>query len=486
MDDLIFKLNADFKKKFLIYGPAGSGKTTYIINIIKNLLDKNIAIVAPTNKALEVLIDKISDLNDFSKISNTEGQLNNNSIKFFTLAKFLNLKKIHNNNFKLNFVIPKNNINIFSNFHIILIDEVSMIDQNLFDFILHSFLLNKTNIKIIFSGDKYQLPPINKDDSPVFNFFHGIHIEENNFIESIELNTIHRTHKFDIINLCNNIKNWIDQPNLSLKNIIKDSESITVYNFKNDFIDDYFKSNMSDNDSILLVWRNDTRESYNNLIIQKIRGEYINNFFNINDKIIFLSFYKSNNFKYYSSIKKTIINIDTSHFDCGKKFFSSIYELFDKINFYKFKQNISNILDNIFSKNFNFIFNTFILTLCNNDNILTIDNDSKKKLNSIIEDIRNIILNEFTDIPDSYNITRILISFIYFSFFEPFADIDYGYCMTVDKAQGSQFKNVFIDVSDIMDINISSRNYNNILLNAKKRLYTGLSRATNHLFILFL
>jgi GTPase SAR1 family protein len=485
MDDLIFKLNSDFKKKFLIYGPAGSGKTTYIINIIKNLQDKNIAIIAPTNKALEVLIDKISDVNHFSKISNIEGQLYNNSIKFFTLAKFLNLKKIHNNNFKLNFVIPKNNINIFSNFHIIFIDEVSMIDQNLFDFILHSFMLNKTNIKIIFSGDKYQLPPINKNDSPVFNFFHGIHIEENNFIESIELTTIHRTDKFDIINLCNNIKNWIDQPTIPLKNIIQDNESIKVYNFKNDFIDDYFKSNIFDNDSILLVWRNNTREFYNNFIIEKIRGNNINNFFNINDKIIFLSFYKSNNFKYYSSIKKTIINIDYSDFDCGKKFLSSVYELFDKINFYKFKQNIYNILENIISNNFNMIFKTYILTLCNNDNILTIDNVSKKTLNSIIENIKNIILNEFIDIPDSNHITRTLISFIYFSFFEPFADIDYGYCMTVDKAQGSQFKNVFIDVSDIMDINISSRNYNNILLNAKKRLYTGLSRATNQLFILF-
>ena len=47
--------------------------------------------------------------------------------------------------------------------------------------------------------------------------------------------------------------------------------------------------------------------------------------------------------------------------------------------------------------------------------------------------------------------------------------------MTVDKSQGSQFKNVFIDVSDIMDINYSSRNYNNILLQKVKIALTLLS-----------
>ena len=48
-----------------------------------------------------------------------------------------------------------------------------------------------------------------------------------------------------------------------------------------------------------------------------------------------------------------------------------------------------------------------------------------------------------------------------------FAQLNYGYCITVHKSQGSTFKNVFIDMNDILD--------NNNLSETSRCLYTSIT-----------
>ena len=57
-----------------------------------------------------------------------------------------------------------------------------------------------------------------------------------------------------------------------------------------------------------------------------------------------------------------------------------------------------------------------------------------------------------------------------------FAQLNYGYCITVHKSQGSTFKNVFIDVYDIFN--------NNNKEDSLKCLYTAITRCSDNLYML--
>ena len=59
---------------------------------------------------------------------------------------------------------------------------------------------------------------------------------------------------------------------------------------------------------------------------------------------------------------------------------------------------------------------------------------------------------------------------------DKFAQLNYGYSITVHKSQGSTFKNVFIDIADILE--------NNNINETSKCLYTALTRSSNSLELL--
>jgi ATP-dependent exoDNAse (exonuclease V) alpha subunit len=58
----------------------------------------------------------------------------------------------------------------------------------------------------------------------------------------------------------------------------------------------------------------------------------------------------------------------------------------------------------------------------------------------------------------------------------PFASVSYGYAITCHKAQGSNYKNVFVDFSDI----VKNRNEEEM----KRCTYTAVSRTIDNLYIL--
>jgi ATP-dependent exoDNAse (exonuclease V) alpha subunit len=59
---------------------------------------------------------------------------------------------------------------------------------------------------------------------------------------------------------------------------------------------------------------------------------------------------------------------------------------------------------------------------------------------------------------------------------EKFAQLNYGYSITVHKSQGSTFNNVFIDISDILE--------NNNIEETSKCLYTAITRCSDMLVLL--
>ena len=126
---------------FVLKGPAGTGKT-HLLYMLSLLKQHKVHFCAPTNKATKVL----------SKLVQTEAK---------TIYSLLGLRMEQKED-KLELTIPKNRPHIKRG-SIIVLDECSMVGSQLLDILFEAVALY--GIKILFSGDSYQLPPIGEKAS---------------------------------------------------------------------------------------------------------------------------------------------------------------------------------------------------------------------------------------------------------------------------------------------------------------------------------
>lgn len=149
--DLIVSALDDNDLFLCLSGFAGTGKTVMIGEIVKHLVKKrklDVCVAAPTNKALRVL----------------EGRVNSD-VDFLTIHKLLGLGLIDElGGGQVSARVRRAPID---NYQFVVIDESSMISQEQFITIAKEAKL--TNTRILFVGDRAQLPPINDNNiSPVF------------------------------------------------------------------------------------------------------------------------------------------------------------------------------------------------------------------------------------------------------------------------------------------------------------------------------
>ena len=164
----------------LLLGGAGTGKTFLVSNIVFKLLqilkfshrEKIIQVLAPTNKAIKVIKQKINKFLYENKSLNST--VNSNvRIHYSTISKFLQQDIEYTKDGKINY---KTKINVktnvkqdeYVNISHVIIDEASMISsKNWKD--LNSFIFsNLKHIKVLLIGDECQLPPVNEKTSIVF------------------------------------------------------------------------------------------------------------------------------------------------------------------------------------------------------------------------------------------------------------------------------------------------------------------------------
>ena len=134
----------------LLTGFAGTGKSTTIATIIKSLSHKLITIATPTHKAAAVL----------SAMLETNGIISPN-VKVTTIHKALGKRPQRQGGGNTTFSRPTKEI-----YGILIIDECSMIDAELFDDINEA----APTASIVYVGDPAQLPPTSGNGaiSPVF------------------------------------------------------------------------------------------------------------------------------------------------------------------------------------------------------------------------------------------------------------------------------------------------------------------------------
>lgn len=405
----------------LLTGYSGTGKTFLVTKIIEEILFKNkgikIAITAPTNKAVRVL-------KNLSSISETHSR-----VEFNTLHSLLGLKRVITHEGKEEYKAEFGGGNI-GEFDIVLVDEVSMLDNELYEQLLDNAQYSK--IVLLFIGDRGQIPPVNGGESRLFT-----EDLENNF------------------NLTKIIRQAGDNPIIQIAQKIRTNEEITEQtivdehnngviflkiNTEMPLLEKYFKSeNFDKNPNFVkvLAWTNKAVDYYNDKIRAMIYGDKCG-ILNIGEKMV---------------CNKPII-------DSRKRVLLNNNDEFEVLSY------------DLKTETTGFKFSYYAVKVLCNGKTQTIKLLAEKSENAYQKELKNLKDKASKAAP----MLRRNAWVKYFNLLDKYADVKYNYALTVHKSQGSTFDNAIVincDIKRIMDK--KERN---------KLLYTAVTRAKNKLFVI--
>lgn len=482
-------INIEMLKCYGLFGYAGTGKTTLIVELVCHLMGKKlitkVAMTAPTNKAVNVMKSRFANIIQIHKQEKI-------SIDFITIHKLLQYENDFTKDGEKIFVKKKKSI--IDNYDIVIVDECSMISQQITDDLLDE--KNKNAAKLIFVGDPAQLPPVFEETSQVFG--NETLIAK---INKITLQQIVRTSKKNMMELCKSVRKWLLQK-LNNPNIWKynDQKSVFVYKSKptvkkeeSEWFEDFLKSE----NSIILTWSNNRAHIYNTKARQKLFKKTELDKYEVGDKLILNEFYKliskedgTITNKFYTSEQICVININIVMKDILK------FPIFSRLsvriaNMLQIETKYNSVIGAINRKTRG-VYKCWKLTVYKLQDdkkvpydIYVIHPESIKKLEEDKKYIQFQIKSMWThfSVHNKSSINQIethvmkKIWKLYDQLYnDPFASVDYGYCITCHKSQGSTYYNVYVDAKDILS--------NSKPDEAKRCVYTALTRGVNEVRIL--
>lgn len=535
INQLIKFISDNDEKFFGLFGYAGTGKTTTIIDFLMNCIEMgyihSIVFTAPTNKALNVMKTKVSERikyllsqykieydHKYSFDINCEKLKKHGIIiEFQTIHKFLQYKTDYNQEGDIIFI--KNKGTLIEGFDIIVIDECSMIPLGIIYETINE--AEKIKTKVIFTGDPAQLPPVNEKTSSIFmtqnnklsfNVLKKLYPEITDelyekFCNKIinmnryVLKEIVRTKNDSIIKCSNTIRDWIYEIDEFIKISEYSDKHLYLYSFdksvktKTDWYKNFEKLILTEKDTIIIAWTNEEVNFYNNFIRKSLFNKQIINDFEIGELLILNEFYipkSSNNIinkiKFNTSEKIIVKNLEyislkIDKFDFLKANLSVLKNHKSiEVKYNKFIEKINTELSNIELFCCKMIV-TKIDEPGNEYEIISIKNNSQLIHKNIIVKIITDIKNFRTELMEKHQLSLIDTSLIkplynefHSKFVNKFASVSYGYAITCHKAQGSNYKNVFVDFSDIVK--------NNNTEEMKRCTYTAVSRTIENLHML--
>ena len=502
LQNFVFNKNENI---ILLNASAGTGKT-YILSVLtKNLLKRQlkICIACPTHVALNIIQDKVNSFLLNQEI--TEDMKKN--LSFQTIHQLLRYTPSVDKDGITKFT-RELNYKLKLKYDLVIFDECSMIEDEILDDIIKTI-----KCQLIFNGDSCQLPPINYTISKIFN---------NNY-KTLSMTEIIRTKNNILVNFFSKCRDLMSKS--KLPNINKYTcDNIINYIKKEDFLQDYI-NNMQNGNNILLAYHVDTVKQFNTLIRHRIFQKNTLQIYEQGDYLIFESYYiinedqilKVNNdldenlqniyikntinyieeefniikdLKFYTSEKVKILKYESKKTFLPKITILRTHTLPEKINdiLIKYLEKINDLLNIEFD-----IYELYIIKLFKNNSIYIISQLNNKqthifnKIKSESEQILNIgikksyneieKIKELTNIErcklkDALNVKSIKIWKNFYSIFEKFAFLNYGYSLTIHKSQSTTFNNVYIDMKDCLD------SYCDCKINL---LYTAMTRTSNNL-----
>lgn len=556
---------------FGLYGYAGVGKTSlmidYIIYLIGNDYVKSVCLTSPTNKAVNVMKSKFMEninkvlIKRFNNKKNASLEeslniLNENGIKidFMTIHKLLNYKNDYDSK-EGDRVFIKGQKNDMNNYELIIIDECSMLSydiiNNIFDGIKR--IKNKTENKkpkIIFSGDRAQLPAVGELTNVLFNknklsvnmhnsylkidtnhiFYNSDDIQkkiDNLYNEIINMRSyimkkIMRNNSENVIGLSNNIRQWLEKEIINPEPRKFKGNGVFIFRYdkklkktETEWFEIYIKNlrdkNISQSSNVILSWTNKQIDEYNNETRKRLFNKEKLQKYEIGDILTLRDYYsieeenkininnENKNDRFYTSeqiriksleiiekkledfsneLAKSVSNLKSSNI-LKDKFNNVVKSINSKIkkNYKMWKMNIIKLNDNLsITDNNNNNEKEYIIYVLHDESKYDLEND-KNISSNIIKKFRKNIVSLFPDKEksiDKYFMKKLWSDWNKI-FEESHCKVDYGN-LTVHRSQGSTFYNVFIDVNDIL------KNINDD--EAKRCLYTAITRASNNIYLL--
>ena len=402
-------------------GGAGTGKTSILKEFIEYLDDEEISYVlaAPTHRA-KLVLEYLTN----AKNTYTLHQLLalSPNIEIFELDYRDLLFKVDEAFNNKNTAIPYKGI--------VIIDEASMINDDLFDLLLEK--CREFKCKIVFSGDSQQLRPVKSDHiSKVFTLGN-----------KITLTKIYRQKEDNPVSSILETLRHNSLASSDFETEIGTDNSFIVCNTPNQFLNyaiPYFKDILSNGNVLeckMLAYTNARVNALNKAIRQRILGENDKNEFNKGEILVGTDNFEFDGFKFYNSLDYIIKNepvktkIIIPHFEEVVDGYN--LDLYDSV--YKVTNSIFLLSRNNDSKKLTRLAN-FIETT----RLKAISLKREKRKAAIVWRKYFDTINSFASMFDLYYDNRVIKK----------RTFNYGYAISVHKSQGTTLDNVFVDVGNI-------------------------------------
>ena len=388
--------NNDSHKHFLsLSGSAGTGKTFLTSKLVEEFLRKDykILLTTPTHKSLSVAKYMINS--------------NNIHIKAKTLQSYLDLRLkedyLHGTkSFKRDKTDDMHDFE--KNLDILIVDESSMVSNELLEFIKENLEQNKLKT-VLFIGDEYQLPPVDEGQNGVVSL-----------PKKYRLTQIVRQAKDSYIKLiANEIKESIKNKNYKSLSKIFDTnkyKSLKIFNSEKEFLLDFTRKDYwYKNNSIALSYTNSQVDEQNRLLrfaYWKAHNITATDAIINEEKLIFNESYG----KLFQNSEIVKVKKSTKEFDRYKK-----------IYYWKCMDHLGR---------------TFKV----------VDPDDKIKYNDYLIKV----FNEAKSISFKEDEKRRKKWRHYFASKDDYADVKYIFTSTIHKSQGSTYENVYINVSSVFSL----------------------------------
>jgi exodeoxyribonuclease-5 len=440
---------------YVLKGWAGTGKTYCVSVLVRYVLEVihpthnwyRIGVTGPTNKSVRV-------------IKKTSG-LRNPRVTFQTIHKLLGLTERITKDGLQEFVNQGDFQPKIKTVKLLIIDEVSMLNDDLFQAVIKY----RDKIKIICMGDPAQIPPVGRPDCIPFRE----ELAEGYRIKTLNLKQIMRQKEDNaIIESSVAIRSDLGRSQNPVEPVTKlnsKGEGIEFLNLNNSEIRkgfserlrEYFVTEDFKNDSEyakIIAWRNKTVATMNDVIRRVIYGdEALGSKILVGEKLI---------------ANSPIIQGETVVLNTNEEFTVESFT----VKRDDLRYQVSDHPDA----------DPLSISLNYYDTVVSYIDDEDDKIKVNIEILHEDSEDEFKKLANIFKLRAIEKKgkdkswIIYYNFLRKYADVNYGYCITAHKSQGSTYNTTFVLEDDIdMNWDIVERN---------RIKYTAYTRSSRKLYVL--